>query len=70
MKTKYKCPKCKRLLYTRQSKKCQFCGAELPEELLLTEEEKEKYDKQKKRDHEEVDEYKKSASERSPMIGF
>jgi len=33
------CPICKRLLYSRQHKKCGFCGAELPPEALLSEDE-------------------------------
>jgi hypothetical protein len=47
-------------MYTRQSRKCQFCGAEIPEELLLTKEEKEKYEKQKKRDLKELDDYRET----------
>jgi ferredoxin len=33
------CPFCKRLLYSRQHKKCGHCGEELPEKFRLTEEE-------------------------------
>jgi ribosomal protein L37AE/L43A len=70
MKSKYTCPKCKRLMYTRQSRKCQFCGAELPEDLLLSEEEIEKNKKQRQRDHEGLDDYKKTLNDWSPYIGF
>lgn len=33
------CPACNRLLYSRRHRHCGFCGAELPPEALLTEEE-------------------------------
>ena len=33
------CPICQRLLYSRRHKKCDFCGAVLPPEALLSEEE-------------------------------
>ena len=33
------CPNCQRLLYSRRHKKCDFCGAVLPPEALLSEEE-------------------------------
>lgn len=36
MKTEFKCPECKRPLASRRHKKCQYCGAELPESLLYT----------------------------------
>lgn len=34
-----KCPHCDRLIYSRQHKQCGFCGHELPEELLLSDQE-------------------------------
>ena len=70
MHSKYVCPKCKRPMYTRRNKKCQFCGEDLPEELLLTKEEIEKHDKQKKKDLESLDEYKESLNDWSPYSGF
>lgn len=33
------CPHCHRLLYSRQHKTCGFCGAQLPPEFLLSDEE-------------------------------
>ena len=33
------CPYCNRLLYSRQHKNCGFCGKELPERYLLSEDE-------------------------------
>ena len=33
------CPHCHRLLYSRQHKKCGYCGEVLPEEILITSEE-------------------------------
>jgi hypothetical protein len=57
-------------MYTIQRRTCQFCGAELPEELLLTEEEKEKNEKQRQRDHEGLDDYKKTLNDWSPYVGF
>jgi hypothetical protein len=33
------CPSCNRLLYSRRHKTCGFCGAELPAEVLFSEEE-------------------------------
>jgi len=33
------CPHCDRLLYSRQHRKCGFCGGELPEAVLLAEHE-------------------------------
>ena len=30
------CPHCNRLLYSRQHRKCGYCGGELPEEFRLT----------------------------------
>ena len=33
------CPNCHRLLYSRQHKTCGFCGAELPPEVLFSEDE-------------------------------
>jgi hypothetical protein len=33
------CPHCNRLLYSRQHKSCGFCGAQLPPEMLLSDEE-------------------------------
>lgn len=33
------CPRCQRLLYSRQHAKCGFCGAELPAEMRLSAEE-------------------------------
>lgn len=31
------CPRCQRLLYSRQHQHCGFCGQKLPAELLLSE---------------------------------
>ena len=42
----YRCPKCHRLIYDRRSKKCGWCDAELPEELLFTKEESDKVNKE------------------------
>ena len=39
MTTPMNCPHCQRLLYSRQHKTCGFCGAELPPECLLSEDE-------------------------------
>jgi len=33
------CPSCNRLLYSRQHKTCGFCGADLPPEVLLSDDE-------------------------------
>ena len=32
----YHCPKCQGVIYNRRNKRCGFCGAELPAELLFT----------------------------------
>jgi ssDNA-binding Zn-finger/Zn-ribbon topoisomerase 1 len=45
-KIEYRCPKCNRLLYDRKHKKCGWCGADLPEELLFTKEEIDKMEKE------------------------
>ncbi len=45
-KKEYRCPQCKRLIYDRKHKKCGYCGAELPEDLLFTQEEVEKMNKE------------------------
>ena len=31
------CPKCNRVLLSRRNKECQYCGSDLPKELLLSE---------------------------------
>jgi hypothetical protein len=36
MEAQFQCPECKRPLASRRHKKCQYCGAELPESLLYT----------------------------------
>ena len=33
---KYECPECHRPLASRRHKRCQYCGAELPQHLLVT----------------------------------
>ena len=33
---KLECPQCKRPLASRRHKRCQYCGAELPDHLLAT----------------------------------
>ena len=35
---KFKCPACNRFIYNRKVIKCEFCGNDLPKDLLLTEE--------------------------------
>ena len=39
-----KCPHCLRVIFSRRSAKCEWCNEPLPEELLLTEDEKEAID--------------------------
>jgi uncharacterized Zn finger protein (UPF0148 family) len=46
MSAKYECPECKRPLLSRRNKKCQYCGVELPEELLYTKAEIEAQDRE------------------------
>jgi hypothetical protein len=41
MEMKLECPSCKRPLASRRHKLCQYCGAELPAELLFSKEEME-----------------------------
>jgi hypothetical protein len=36
---KFHCPACRREVYTRRRKTCEFCGAELPEAVRLSPEE-------------------------------
>ena len=43
----YRCPKCNRLLYDRRRKKCGFCAADIPGELLFTQKELEKLNKER-----------------------
>lgn len=33
---KYKCPDCSRTIFNRRNSKCEFCGCELPSELLFS----------------------------------
>jgi len=65
IKTKYTCPQCKNLLYSRRRKTCQFCGSKLPQELLLTEAQIKKTDAAKKKQIEELDEFRKDMYSRS-----
>ena len=43
----YRCPKCNRLLYDRRRKNCGFCATDIPVELLFTEKELEKLNKER-----------------------
>ena len=43
----YRCPKCNRLLYDRRRKNCGFCATDIPGELLFTEKELEKLNKER-----------------------
>ena len=36
LKGKFICPECSRTIFNRRNKRCEFCGAVLPESLLLT----------------------------------
>ena len=45
MSALYECPNCKRPLVSRRNKRCQYCGAELPESLLYTKAEVEAQDR-------------------------
>jgi hypothetical protein len=42
----FKCPKCQGIIYSRKHKVCGQCGAALPKELLLTEDQVRALDKQ------------------------
>jgi transcription elongation factor Elf1 len=43
---KYECPACQREIYSRKRRTCEFCGAELPEEMRLSTEEIEVMEKE------------------------
>jgi len=49
---KYQCPACQREIYSRKRQTCEFCGAELPEEMRLSEEEVEVMEKEIEEIHE------------------
>jgi hypothetical protein len=48
---KYHCPACGREVYLRRRKTCEFCGAELPESVQLSEDEREIVDEQMRELH-------------------
>ena len=52
--SEYTCPKCSRPVATRRHKKCTYCGAILPEELLFSEEEKQKVEEENQKLYEEL----------------
>jgi hypothetical protein len=41
------CPACSRILYDRRRKTCGYCGATIPESLLLMPEERERHEHEK-----------------------
>lgn len=43
---KFVCPSCERTIFNRRLANCEFCSAVIPEELLLSENEIEKLDRQ------------------------
>lgn len=47
------CPACDAVIYSRRSGRCGVCGAELPEDLLFTDEQREKIEDQMERMHAE-----------------
>lgn len=53
--SKYHCPACQREVYLRRRKTCEFCGAELPESVRLSEDEREIVDEQMRELHERRD---------------
>jgi len=48
------CPKCARPIATRRHKKCSYCGAILPEELLFSDEEKRQVEAENRKLYEEL----------------
>ena len=42
--TKYKCPECGAMIANRRYPKCESCAAQLPAELLYTEDQRREYD--------------------------
>lgn len=50
----FKCPECDRSIHNRRKPLCEFCGAELPAELLLSDEEREKVDREHDETYEEL----------------
>jgi len=63
---KYHCTVCQREVYLRRRKTCEFCGAELPESVRLSEDEREIVDEQMRalRDRRERDRAEEEEKER------
>ncbi len=69
--SQYECPACHREIYSRKRKTCEFCGAELPEEMRLSTEEiavMEKEIDEIQAGHEQERERQEEAKKNAPVV--